>query len=65
MDLCKTQGKNLLATMAAHKLPSKDDRILALIDLDQWKDAIELSIKHDRRFYLDDIRTKGPSQLVE
>lgn len=60
LELCMSSGKQLLATKAAHKLPSKDDRILALIDLCQWKEAVELCFKLDRKYYLDDIRQKGP-----
>jgi hypothetical protein len=60
-ELCIAHGKNLLATKAAHKLPGKDERIVALIDLCQWKDAVELCFKLDRKFYLDDIREKGPA----
>lgn len=54
-------GKVPFAVQAIKKITDYDEKIPRLIDIEQWRDAIEESFVGKRLEYLDDIRQKGPS----
>jgi len=59
--VCNEFGKVPLAVEAIRKITDFDEKIPMLIDIQQWRDAIEESFQGKRMEYLDDIRQKGPS----
>jgi ATP-dependent helicase/DNAse subunit B len=60
-EVCHEFGKVPFAVEAIKKISDYDEKITMLIDIGQWRDAIEESFNGKRLEYLDDIRAKGPS----
>lgn len=60
-EICIEHGKVPLAVEAIKKISDYDEKIPMLIDIGQWRDAIEESFQGKRLEYLDDIRQKGPT----
>lgn len=60
-EICIDHGKVPFAVEAIKKISDFDEKIPMLIDIGQWRDAIEESFQGKRLEYLDDIRAKGPS----
>ena len=60
-EVANEHGKVPLAVEAIRKIADYDEKIPILIDIGQWRDAIEESFNGKRMEYLDDIRQKGPS----
>ncbi len=60
-EICIEHGKVPLAVEAIKKISDYDEKIPMLIDIGQWRDAIEESFQGKRLEYLDDIRQKGPA----
>lgn len=60
-EICIDHGKVPFAVEAIKKISDYDEKIPMLIDIGQWRDAIEEAFVGKRLEYLDDIRQKGPS----
>jgi hypothetical protein len=60
-ELCIEYGRVPLAVEAIKKISDYDEKIPMLIDIGQWRDAIEETMISKRLEYLDEIRQKGPS----
>jgi hypothetical protein len=60
-ELCVEHGKIPLAVEAIKKISDFDEKIPMLIDIGQWRDAIEESFNGKKLEYLDEIRQKGPA----
>ena len=60
-DVCIEYGQVKLAVDSIKKITDFDEKIPMLIDISQWRDAIEEAFNGKRLEYLDDIRAKGPS----
>lgn len=60
-ELCIEHGKVPLAVEAIKKISDYDEKIPMLIDIAQWREAIEESFNGKRLEFLDEIRQKGPS----
>lgn len=60
-EICTDGGKIPLAVEAIKKLSDYDEKIPMLMDIAQWRDAIEESFNGKRLEFLDDIRAKGPA----
>mgnify|MGYP003338555419 CR=1 FL=1 len=60
-EVCVEGGKLPLATEALRRISDPDEKIPKLIDIQQWRDAIEESFTSKRLEYLDEIKAKGPS----
>lgn len=60
-EIANDNGKVPLAVEAIRKIADFDEKIPMLIDIGQWRDAIEETFQGKRLEYLDDIRQKGPS----
>jgi hypothetical protein len=54
-------GRVPLAVEAIRRIADPDEKIPMLIDIGQWRDAIEEAFQGKRLEYLDEIRQKGPS----
>jgi len=54
-------GKPPLATEAIRRISDPDEKIPMLIDIQQWRDAIEEAFACKKLDYLDEIKAKGPS----
>jgi hypothetical protein len=54
-------GKIPLAVEAIKKISDYDEKIPMLMDIAQWRDAIEESFNGKRLEFLDEIRAKGPA----
>ncbi len=64
-ELCIEHGKVPLAVEAIKKISDYDEKIPMLIDIAQWRDAIEETFISKRTEYLDEIRAKGPSFIED
>ena len=59
-EICNEGGKIPLAVEAIRKIGDYDEKINMLIELGQWRDAIEEAYNGKKLDYLDEIRAKGP-----
>jgi hypothetical protein len=59
-ELCIEHGKVPMAVEAIKKISDYDEKIPMLIDIAQWRDAIEECFNGKRMEFLDEIRQKGP-----
>ena len=64
-EICVEGGKLPLATEALRRISDPDEKIPKLIDIQQWRDAIEESFACKRLEYLDEIKAKGPSFIED
>ncbi|CDW81219.1 vacuolar assembling sorting protein vps16 [Stylonychia lemnae] len=60
-ELCIEYGKVPMAVEAIKKISDYDEKIPMLIDITQWREAIEESFNGKRMEFLDEIRQKGPA----
>ena len=60
-EICVDHKKIPLAVEAIKKISDYDEKIPMLIDIEQWRDAIEECFNGKRMEYLDDVKQKGPS----
>lgn len=63
-EILYDEGNIPLAVEAIKKISDYDEKIPMLIDIGQWREAIEETYNGKKLDYLDDIRQKGP-QFVE
>ena len=59
-ELAIEHGRVPVAVEAIKKIQDFDEKIPMLIDIAQWRDAIEESFNGKRLEFLDEIRQKGP-----
>jgi Vps16, C-terminal region len=64
-EVCTEFGKVPFAVEAIKKISDYDEKIPMLIDIGQWRDAIEEAFNGKRLEYLDDIRQKGPAFVTD
>ena len=64
-ELCIEYGKVPMAVEAIKKITDYDEKIPMLIDIAQWRDAIEESFNGKRMEFLDEIRQKGPAFIED
>ena len=64
-EVCAEGGKLPLATEAIRKITDADEKIPKLIEIQQWREAIEESFQTKRLEYLDEIKDKGPSFIED
>lgn len=60
-EVCYDEGNIPLAVEAIRRISDYDDKIPMLIDIGQWRDAIDETFNGKKFDYLDDIRQKGPA----
>ena len=60
-EICHEYGNVPLAIEAVKKIKDFDEKIPILMDMAQWREAIEESYNGKRLEYLDEIRIKGPA----
>lgn len=60
-ELCIEYGKVPFAVEAIKKITDYDEKIPMLIDINQWREAIEETFNSKRMEFLDEIRQKGPA----
>ena len=59
-EICYEFGNIPLAVESIRKITDYDEKIPMLIDIAQWREAIEETFTGKKFDYLDDIRQKGP-----
>lgn len=64
-ELCIEYGKVPMGVEAIKKITDYDEKIPMLIDIAQWREAIEETFNSKRMEFLDDIRMKGPSFIED